>query len=208
MGLQGYSSPTEEHVIFCVAKELVGTFEAMREVVDFLRAGQSEQVRYYTGMYKGVLESAYVLPRAAFDEFARRWPQFLYDQESVLVLGTPRAMNHRPATLHYRDASIAPQSIGMFVETDRETALASVGYTHARMKDGTDKYWICVNNPADCVEEEKHRAYTDKLERVYDILNTYIAPSDLRDAVGVLRECLAGRRNTAGVVRFAEGPRT
>jgi hypothetical protein len=167
MGLQGYSTPTPHTVIFSttspglLAALVVDAFPTMFESIVSLR-----------GSYKGQEEDSYALPKPVFDELARRWPYIVTDQESFLVLGTPRSMNRRPAHLVYTDGR-PDEDIGMFYSVSKAVAMQHEAWTH---NPATGDYWICEVDPPDSIGTAKERALKAKAD-AYDTIMSLLPDS-------------------------------
>lgn len=170
MGLQGYSVPTEPTIVFSIRQELVHAFEQV------IKSMCDAEITLLVGVYKGQEEYSYAAPEAVFHELQRRWPMLFEMEETVLRLGTPKSQNKRPASLIFlKEAEYEGHTypvgydlgIGYWVSSYKD-GVRGRDYTRTRTKcvrGGTSQYdyWVIQKNPADCVEEEKHREHTEML---------------------------------------------
>ena len=163
MGLQGYSVPSEKHVIFSVT--LGDAF-----IKSLTELGLHEHIVYLQGCYKGTIEHSYMLPLKVFEFLRFIWPAFCVDQESVLLLDKPVAMNHRRARLWYLNEPSLPgvskyEELGMFHSVPKEYALTKDAWTRDFKR---DIYWVCEHNPAPDAESAKQRQIKQALKAVLD----------------------------------------
>lgn len=189
MGLQGYSSPTPAAAIFAVHRHCYAW------VHDYTQKWFPDVVIPVVGCYKGEVEDAFFAPVKVFEHMRHHNPSMLHGEESVLLLGTPHAMNHRPACLRYMDGR-PDEDLGMFIEATPDEAREHDGWTH---NPATGKYWVCVKNPADCIEEEKHRQLTQVLVDLMQALYVPTPANTLKAAQSGF-DALQGRRTKNGDV--------
>jgi hypothetical protein len=174
-GVHGYSSPCPNHVVFSTAIP-IGNAEAFNFLL-------GEHLLHGVGCYKGVQERSYALPEPVFHEMQRRWPHITAGQESILILGSPRARNWRPATLRYIDGSgRADVDLGIWRSTT---------YANARAQDNwsffNGSYFICEIDPPANMFEAEQRETAKKLAALDSILKTLNVhfDTDLLDYQGV-----------------------
>jgi hypothetical protein len=174
-GVHGYSSPCPNHVVFsshiCMS---------LAEAFNFLLG---EHLIVGAGCYKGVQERAYALPEAVFHEMQRRWPHVTADQESILILGSPRARNWRPATLRYIDGSgRADVDLGIWRSVTYDTARKQENWSFFN-----GSYFICEVDPPANMFEAEQREIAKKLAALDSILKTLNVhfDTDLLDYQGV-----------------------
>ena len=156
-GLQGYSSPNDQHIILCL--------DDQGRRLEFMRYCANRNIAVIAtgnGSYKGHVEPCYVLKAGQFflelcvETFAR----FFQKQESVLLLDTLDSMNWRDASLVFADGNT--QSIGVWHEVTKDRALKEEAWTEIN-----GHWYICQENPADCLEEEHEREITQLLYDAY-----------------------------------------
>lgn len=181
MGLQGYSTPTPHTVVF--STNYPDILKAIKA------AGLAEHIVEGRGRYRGKEEVAYFCDKPVFDELIRRWPGLVAEQESILLLGTPKHCNWRPATLKYINGNLRgmTEDIGMFLEVSQdEFAGSTEDYSVFN-----GRVFVVKKNPPIDREEEKHREYTELLKRAF------VAPA-MAGALLAQRAAMLGRRDKEG----------
>ena len=168
-GIQGYSTPTPEHVLFSVSEKHLDFFTMVMQAV--LPTGSVIEL---LGAYKGKAEPSFCVTRAVFDDIHSTWAFLFEDQESVLVLGTPQARNWRPATLVYLHRNIKVD-LGMWRSATREEAVAARNYTHDVKR---NLYWICEVDPPANEWERQERAKKAAVEKAVSFLNRLTLPHE------------------------------
>ena len=171
-GLQGYSSPTPNHVLFSVSSRYADWFADM---VKIAQVECFEDVHRFWGCYKGVHEASYCVTEKVFWSMFRTWPFIFSDQESVLILGTPQARNWRKARLlmlktrEYVD-------VGTWRSATREEATRQKNYTYCPER---NLYWVCEENPPCNQFEREQREKQRVLKELIEVVrNVYMSHTD------------------------------
>ena len=197
MGLQGYSTPTPQHVVFAVECGLIGNFR-------FMLAGMFPDVVELRGRYNGIDEVCFSATQPMFDEIMRRWPMLFVNEDSVLILGTPQSMNRRPAKLRFlRDAMYqgnayvkgAEIDMGTFMSVTAQEAHENGDFTHDPNR---GLFWVCRNNPSDSVAEDEHRALTEVMVDALKLLG------HMQDSADDTRVSYYTDDGDSGVVQWEE----
>jgi hypothetical protein len=169
-GVQGYSSPTPDHVIFSmsdVVYDVVCTSQAWSDLV-------SEHMTVGYGSWNGQQELSLCLPKPVFDEMYRRWPFLLHDQEAVLQLGTPEAQNWRPAVLVYLKSG-ETEFIGTWLEVTAATARAQESWSSYN-----GRYYAVLAYPPEDAETSKELLVEAKLKLLNSVMSRICAiPKDV-----------------------------
>jgi len=176
-GIQGYSAPCPDHVVFSVSTH------RLNPVLSVLL---SEHGEAGIGSYKGKQESAYVLPKVVFDFFMFTNPSILHGQESVLILGTPEARNWRPATLRYLDGRL-PKDLGMWIECTEKYALSMPDWSLFN-----NRWYVCVHDPIESEGDREERITAVKELAYADALLCIKRRAYLHDHVGKLTDIMLG----------------
>lgn len=188
MGLQGYSTPTPHTAVF--STNYPDILKAIKA------AGLAEHIMEGRGRYRGKEEVSYCCDKPVFDELIRRWPGLVAEQESILLLGTPKHCNWRPASLKYINGNKRgmTEDIGMWIEVSTEELPDSnVDYSLF----GGRTYVVKKNPPIDR-EEEKHREYTELLKRAF-------VSHTMAGALLAERAAMLGRRDKEGRTAISIG---
>lgn len=199
MGLQGYSTPTPHTVVFSTNYP-----DILKAIKD---AGLAEHIMEGAGRYRGVCEVSYCCDKPVYDELIRRWPGLVAEQESILLLGTPKHCNWRPASLKYINGNKrgTTEDIGMWIEVSAdEVRNISVDYS---LFEG--RIFIVKKNPSIDSEEEKHREYTELLKRAFaprlGHMSRFGGDGKSTDTLLAQREAMLGRRDKEGRTAVPHG---
>jgi hypothetical protein len=158
-------------------------------------------VVFGTGCYRGVTEKAYCMPEEMFNTLLRRWPFILHDQESILILGTPRSQNWRPATLRYL-ADGREEDLGMWVEEARDKVDDNAGWSFFN-----GHWFVCKKDPPRSIGHAKEQQVERDLAALKSIMNTIAEysvvvvstdPTTFAEALpGVMQALIDARYNIA-----------
>lgn len=194
MGLQGYSTPTPHTVVF--STNYPDILKAIKA------AGLAEHIMEGRGRYRGKEEVSYCCDKPVYDELIRRWPGLVAEQESILLLGTPKHCNWRPASLKYINGNLRGliEDIGLWIEVANDEVRDSrVDYSVFN-----GKWFIVKKNPPIDYEEEKHREYTELLKRAFaPNPNSILRPDN--GALLAQRAVMLGRRDKDGLTAVSDG---
>ena len=176
-GIQGYSIPCPDHVVFSVDEGMYGIVSQSEAWAGLV----AEHLSIGLGCYNGKQETALCLPKDVFDEMYRRWPWIMHDQECVLVLGTPESQNWRPAELLYLTSGCAVDA-GTWLEVTEAQARAQDGWSFFN-----GHWFICDDDPADSVGTAEERVLEAKAKLLDQVMPKLAArgPSEM-DRIGVL----------------------
>ncbi len=151
-GLQGYSVPTPDHIVFSDS------------TVPALALAVSEEIRrmdpdhFHTtrirGTYKdGNVEDGWIVPERIYQHLQSRFPQFGANQEAVLLLGTPKGNNWRPATMYYPGSGRMPDYVGDWMSG---TPAKGEDYTEAVWPPQmVGRKWVVRTNAPRSAEEQR-----------------------------------------------------